>query len=419
MLQIVDDGPEYTDTIKKLRSKYDFPELKSDSVAKYYLKYNTDNWMLDGRAKLLKVDKEKWQATYDAAVKVKAAKGGVDVQQNVVDGDHLGTRGRRATVTQLEDQAATKQVTRRAVELVDVDIHPVMLAARAWPGACRSAGGGTSSAMGVVRRSSRICTRVPATRGCGPIRGPRAASRAAATSSCASSCSTSTTSTSGSSCASTRTTRATSTPEYDAPINRVVNEWIVEEWLDRDERLRSCISVPLRPPGARDRRDRALGGRRPLRPGPVAGGGAGAVRRAQVLAGVRAAADAGLPVAFHTGGYTGHRGTGWPSFYLEEHAGYGVVMQMLLTSLVCEGTFAAIPDLKVVMTEGGALWAAALRWRLDEAWSQLRDEIPELDRLPSEYIHDHVWFDTQPMEEPDDPAALPAGRRAGRPRRTG
>ena len=86
MVQIVDDGPEYTDTIKKLRSKYDFPELKSDTVAKYYLKYNTDNWMLDGREKLLKVDKEKWQATYDAAVKVKAAKGGVDVQQNVVEG---------------------------------------------------------------------------------------------------------------------------------------------------------------------------------------------------------------------------------------------------------------------------------------------------------------------------------------------
>jgi NitT/TauT family transport system substrate-binding protein len=86
MEQIVDDGPEYTDTLKKLRAKYDFPELKSDTVAKYYLKYNTDNWMLDGREKLLKVDKEKWQTTYDAAVKVKAAKGGVDVQQNVVEG---------------------------------------------------------------------------------------------------------------------------------------------------------------------------------------------------------------------------------------------------------------------------------------------------------------------------------------------
>ena len=86
MEQIVDDGPEFTDTLKKLRAKYDFPELKSDTVAQYYLKYNTDNWMLDGREKLLKVDKEKWQATYDAAAKVKAAKGGVDVQQNVVEG---------------------------------------------------------------------------------------------------------------------------------------------------------------------------------------------------------------------------------------------------------------------------------------------------------------------------------------------
>ena len=38
-----------------------------------------------------------------------------------------------------------------------------------------------------------------------------------------------------------------------------------------------------------------------------------------------AAAAHGLPVAFHTGGYSGHRGTGWPSFYLEEHAAYGVV----------------------------------------------------------------------------------------------
>jgi NitT/TauT family transport system substrate-binding protein len=86
MEQIIDDAPEFTDTLKKLRGKYDFPELKSDSVAKYYLKYNTDNWLIDGREKLLKVDKDKWQKTYDGAVKVKAAKGGVDVQQNVVEG---------------------------------------------------------------------------------------------------------------------------------------------------------------------------------------------------------------------------------------------------------------------------------------------------------------------------------------------
>jgi predicted TIM-barrel fold metal-dependent hydrolase len=193
-------------------------------------------------------------------------------------------------------------------------------------------------------------------------------------------------------------------PELDLAINRAVNDCMAEEWLDRDERLRSSILVPFEYPelavkeiervAADDRFVQVLlpaSGKEPF----------GSRRYWPVYA---AAAEAGLPVAFHTGGYTGHRGAGWPSFYLEEHAGYGVIMQMLLTSLVCEGTFAAIPKLKVVLTEGGALWAAALRWRLDEAYKQLRDEVPELERLPSEYIDDHVWYDTQPMEEPDDPA---------------
>jgi predicted TIM-barrel fold metal-dependent hydrolase len=65
--------------------------------------------------------------------------------------------------------------------------------------------------------------------------------------------------------------------------------------------------------------------------------------------------------------------------------------------------FAAIPDLRIVMTEGGVAWSVALRWALDEAWSGLRDELPELERAPSDYIRDHVWFTTQPIEEPDDP----------------
>ena len=86
MEQILDDKENgYPDTLKKLRSKYDFDELKKDSVAKAYLDFNVGNWVIDGRDKLLTTDPEKWKATYDAAVKVKAAKPGVDVTKNVVD----------------------------------------------------------------------------------------------------------------------------------------------------------------------------------------------------------------------------------------------------------------------------------------------------------------------------------------------
>jgi predicted TIM-barrel fold metal-dependent hydrolase len=36
----------------------------------------------------------------------------------------------------------------------------------------------------------------------------------------------------------------------------------------------------------------------------------------------------------------------------------------------------------------------------------MREDHPRLSRRPSEYIRDHVWFTTQPIEEPDDPKHL-------------
>jgi hypothetical protein len=43
-----------------------------------------------------------------------------------------------------------------------------------------------------------------------------------------------------------------------------------------------------------------------------------------------------------------------------------------------------------------------LCWRLDKVWKKLRSEAPHLQRPPFEYIREHVWFTTQPIEEPED-----------------
>jgi len=116
----------------------------------------------------------------------------------------------------------------------------------------------------------------------------------------------------------------------------------------------------------------------------------------------------GFPVGMHVFGSGGHpyTGTGWPSYYVEEGAGHSTSCQTAVTSLVIEGVFERFPRLKVVMIEGGFAWLPALAWRLDKLAERMRSEVPHLKKKPSEYIRQHIWVTTQPMEEPEDKKQL-------------
>ena len=101
--------------------------------------------------------------------------------------------------------------------------------------------------------------------------------------------------------------------------------------------------------------------------------------------------------------------SGYPSFYIEEMTEHATSAQAMVTSMIMEGIFERLPELKVVLIECGFGWLPALGWRLDKQWKRLKDEVPHLKMAPSEYIKKHFWVTTQPMEETENPDHLHGG----------
>ncbi len=192
--------------------------------------------------------------------------------------------------------------------------------------------------------------------------------------------------------------------EFSIAMCRATNEWQREAWTNLDKRLKAAIVVPYEDAQASAAEIDRLGAN--LDYGQVFC----LTRSSEPLGNRRywpiyeAAQRYNLPVAFHVFGTSGHpvTGAGWPSYYIEEGSGHSTSCQTVVTSLVMEGVFERFPKLKVVMVEGGFGWLPPLTWRLDKLFDRMRNEVPHLKRRPSEYIRDHVWVSTQPMEEPDD-----------------
>jgi uncharacterized protein len=196
--------------------------------------------------------------------------------------------------------------------------------------------------------------------------------------------------------------------EFGGAVCHAMNEWQLAEWLHPEPRLKGSIVVPYEDTEAavkeieRYATDphfvQVLMLSRTSEP-------PGQKRYWKIY---EAAAAAGLPLGVHAFGFGGFpvSGSGWPSYYIEDMVGHAQASQSFLTSMVIEGVFERIPGFRLVLVEAGFAWVPPLAWRLDKLWNRMKVETPHLKRLPSEYIHDHVWLTTQPMEEPANRAQV-------------
>jgi predicted TIM-barrel fold metal-dependent hydrolase len=192
-------------------------------------------------------------------------------------------------------------------------------------------------------------------------------------------------------------------PELSAALCHAVNEWQVAEWTSKDRRLKASVVVPYEYPESAAAEIRHWAGHADFVQVLFLSRTAEPLGNRRYWPIYAAAAEAGLPVSVHAFGYGGApiTSSGWPSYYIEEMTGHAQSCQAGLTSMVVEGIFEHFPQLRVVMVEAGFAWAPALAWRLDKTWRTLRAETPHLKQAPSEYMRRHVWWTTQPMEEPE------------------
>jgi predicted TIM-barrel fold metal-dependent hydrolase len=200
-------------------------------------------------------------------------------------------------------------------------------------------------------------------------------------------------------------------PQADAAWTTAINDWQATKWLgeyNEHGRYRGSIRVPAHNPEAavREIERRAADPRfvqillvHPYQPG------LGHPMYEPIW---RAAAECGLPVAIHAS--VGQIGAtqfmhpyGYPAFMFEWHTtSYPAGYVAHLSSLVCNGVFERYPSLRFVMVEGGIAWSYALGNHLDRNWRLLREEVPAVKELPSEYLRRNVLFSTQPVEESYD-----------------
>jgi len=197
-------------------------------------------------------------------------------------------------------------------------------------------------------------------------------------------------------------------PYFSAAVASALNDWMLEQILAHDYRLRASLVVsPVSTDDAVSEIERV--GDDP--------------RFVQVLLPVRAdlpwghknnhalfaaASARGLQIGLHAWGRAGKAATpsGFTTTYLEDYVGNQPIAQAQVLSFVSEGVFERFPELRVVVAECGFAWLAPLLWRFDKDWKGVWREVPWVKRRPSEYVREHFRFTTAPAHVPSDAAVL-------------
>ncbi len=200
-------------------------------------------------------------------------------------------------------------------------------------------------------------------------------------------------------------------PRFLAALASAYNDWTLHKWVRPYTVFKGSILVPEGDPQAAAAEIHRLGDDPGMVQVLMASAAAQPFGNRHFWPIYAAAVAHDLPVAIHvgaegTGIANAPTGVGYPTTYLEFHTDHSQTMMAHCVSMITEGVFEEFPTLRFGFIEGGVAWAPYVFGRLDRLYPALRAEVPYLRQLPSDYLRGHLYWSTQPIEEPDDAAQL-------------
>lgn len=195
-------------------------------------------------------------------------------------------------------------------------------------------------------------------------------------------------------------------PTMEVQLSWAYTRWLTEELLPQEPRIKTMVYLPFNDPDATMRAIEAFGDLDCVAGFMVTSTRYKAVHGNEYMPIYRALEERGMPLAFHPSVNTRERMFEGMNRFLSVHAlGFVVPNLVHVTNLVINGIPERFPDLKVIIMESGLAWIPFLMQRLDNEYMMRSSEAPLLRKRPSEYMREHFYYTTQPMET-GDPEAL-------------
>ncbi|RKN74122.1 amidohydrolase family protein [Paenibacillus ginsengarvi] len=202
-----------------------------------------------------------------------------------------------------------------------------------------------------------------------------------------------------------------SDPDYSAALAAAYNDHLLERWLPRSEKYKGAMTVATQDPQLAAMEIDRVGAHPDIVQISIGSGSQAPYGQRYYAPIFEAASRRGLPVAIHAGteggGIAGPpTAAGYVSDYLQFHTASSHSLMAHAISLIGEGVFERYPTLKIVLAGGGVSWLPHLMWRMDRSYRELKALVPTLKRKPSEYMRDHLYVTTQPIDESDSPEPM-------------